>query len=132
MTPYLQTAGWALIHFVWQGAAIAAVIAVALRLLERRSANARYIVACAGLVAMLAAPAVTGQLIWAAETGAGVAAAQNAAEKVSTSRLGKLLLSAPFSGANRTVGTISTPLTRCQALSRWAVMRSHPVAYNTR
>ena len=25
MTPYLQTAGWALIHFVWQGAAIAGV-----------------------------------------------------------------------------------------------------------
>ena len=24
MTPLLQTAGWALIHFVWQGAAIAA------------------------------------------------------------------------------------------------------------
>ena len=23
MTPFLQTAGWALIHFVWQGAAIA-------------------------------------------------------------------------------------------------------------
>ncbi len=27
MTPYLQTAGWALIHFVWQGAAIAGAAA---------------------------------------------------------------------------------------------------------
>jgi len=45
MTPFLETAGWALIHFVWKGAALAAVIAVGLRLLERRSANARYIVA---------------------------------------------------------------------------------------
>src|ERR1700738_2703560 len=59
MTPVLQTGGWALIHFVWQGAAIATVIATLLRLLDRRSANARYIVACAGLAAMLAAPVIT-------------------------------------------------------------------------
>src|SRR5258708_16530479 len=59
MTPVLQTAGWALIHFVWQGAAIATVMATVLHLLDRRSANARYILACAGLAAMLAAPAIT-------------------------------------------------------------------------
>ena len=73
MTPFLQTAGWALIHFVWQGAAIAAVIATALHLLARRSANARYIVACAGLVAMLAAPAVTARLMWTSGTSSVVA-----------------------------------------------------------
>ena len=36
MTPYLQTAGWALIHFVWQGAAIAGAASVLLRLTRRR------------------------------------------------------------------------------------------------
>ena len=45
MTPFLQTAGWALIHFVWQGAAIAAVLATLLHLLERRSTGVRYVVA---------------------------------------------------------------------------------------
>jgi len=32
MTSYLQTAGWTLMHFVWQGAAIAATATVLLRL----------------------------------------------------------------------------------------------------
>ena len=66
MTPFLQNAGWALIHFVWQGAAIALVAAVALRLTERRSANVRYVIGCVALAAMLAAPAVTVRLIWMA------------------------------------------------------------------
>src|SRR5262245_6584567 len=66
MTPLLQTAGWTLIHFVWQGAAIALVIAAALRLLRDRSADARYLIACTGLVLMIAAPAATARLIWTA------------------------------------------------------------------
>jgi len=68
MTLFLQSAGWALIHFVWQGGAIAAVAAVALRLTERRSANLRYLVACTALTAMLAAPVVTARLLWFAST----------------------------------------------------------------
>ena len=43
MNAMLQIAGWTLIHFVWQGAAIAVTAAVALRLTERRSSNARYL-----------------------------------------------------------------------------------------
>src|SRR4029079_8039675 len=79
MTPLLQIAGWTLIHFVWQGAAIAAATATALRLLRDRSANARYIVACAGLTLMLAAPTTTARLMWngppaSIATGGGVAA----------------------------------------------------------
>ena len=64
MTPYLQIAGWALIHFVWQAAAIAGAASALLRLTRRRSASARYVIACASLVAMLAAPAVTARLMW--------------------------------------------------------------------
>ena len=67
MTPMLETAGWALIHFVWQGCAIAAVVAAALRVAERRSANVRYVIACVGLAAMLAAPAVTARLLRAGD-----------------------------------------------------------------
>lgn len=64
MTSYLQTAGWALIHFVWQGAAIAAAASVLLRLTRHRSASTRYVIACVGLAAMLAAPLVTARLMW--------------------------------------------------------------------
>src|SRR6185503_9889007 len=63
-TPILETAGWTLIHFLWQGCALAAVAATLLRLAERRSANARYLIACAALVVMVATPAVTARLLW--------------------------------------------------------------------
>jgi beta-lactamase regulating signal transducer with metallopeptidase domain len=64
MTPLLQGAGWALMHFVWQGAAIALLATVALRLAARRSANVRYVISCGALAVMLAAPAVTVRLLW--------------------------------------------------------------------
>ena len=63
MTPLLDTTGWALIHFVWQGAAIAAATGAILRLLRNHSARARYSVACAGLAVMLAAPTLTARLL---------------------------------------------------------------------
>ena len=46
MTPLLQTAGWGLVHFVWQGVAIAAAASMLLRLTRHRSANTRYVIAC--------------------------------------------------------------------------------------
>ena len=62
MTPFLEIAGWTLIHFLWQGTAIGLATALALKATARRSANVRYIVACAGLALMLAAPVVTARL----------------------------------------------------------------------
>ena len=56
MTPYLQTAGWALIHFIWQGAAIAGAASALLTLTRYRSSSVRYLIASASLLAMLAAP----------------------------------------------------------------------------
>src|SRR5216684_7825026 len=53
----LLTLGWTLLHFVWQGAALAAVFAVAMALC--RSASARYAVAAGTLVLMMASPVVT-------------------------------------------------------------------------
>ena len=66
MTPFLESAGWALMHFVWQGVAIAVLAAAALRLISRRSANVRYVIGCVALALMLAAPAVTMRLLWRA------------------------------------------------------------------
>lgn len=51
--------GLALLHFLWQGAAVAALLAVLLRLLRGRSANVRYLVATAGLLVMAALPVAT-------------------------------------------------------------------------
>src|SRR4051812_24592888 len=71
MTPVLTIVGWTLIHFVWQACAIALPVAAVLRLTARRSANVRYLVACAGLVAMLAAPILTARVLFAGANDAG-------------------------------------------------------------
>jgi beta-lactamase regulating signal transducer with metallopeptidase domain len=58
LTPELsRTAAMTILHFVWQGAALAAIAAVAMALF--RSASARYNLAVALLVCMVAAPATT-------------------------------------------------------------------------
>ncbi len=57
--PIVERIGWALMHFVWQGAAVALLLAVALRVLRRRSPNVRYVAACLALVVMVAAPIAT-------------------------------------------------------------------------
>ena len=62
MTPIVTVVGWTLIHFVWQGSLVALVVAGLLQGLARP--QARYLVACAGLALMLAAPIAT--LGWAA------------------------------------------------------------------
>src|SRR5690349_19530136 len=53
----LQALGWTLLHFVWQGAALAALFAVANTLCHR--ATTRYALAVVTLVLMMAAPVVT-------------------------------------------------------------------------
>ncbi|HYO51699.1 M56 family metallopeptidase [Archangium sp.] len=55
-----QSLGWALLHLLWQGALVAAALAVALRVLDRRAASVRYLLACGALALMLALPALTG------------------------------------------------------------------------
>jgi beta-lactamase regulating signal transducer with metallopeptidase domain len=55
----LQRLASTLLHFLWQGAVLAAVAAVALRLLARQSAEIRYAVAAGALLVMTAAPFLT-------------------------------------------------------------------------
>src|SRR5262245_15231698 len=55
----LQTTGWALLHFVWQGCLIALLLFSALALEGRQSAQVRYRFACAALMLMALAPLVT-------------------------------------------------------------------------
>jgi hypothetical protein len=53
----IQALGWALIHFVWQGTAVAALAALLMRFC--RQPTTRYCVGLAALSLMLAMPFVT-------------------------------------------------------------------------
>ena len=58
--PWTARLGWTLLHFLWQGALVAGLYALARALAGGRiSARGRYAIACASLLAMTAAPAVT-------------------------------------------------------------------------
>src|SRR5712691_1624888 len=53
----LRTLGWTLLHFIWQGAGLAALFAVGAAV--SRSASARYALAVGALVLMLVSPVIT-------------------------------------------------------------------------
>lgn len=55
----LESLGWALLHLLWQGTLVAAVLALALRVIGRQAAVARYALACGALALMLALPVAT-------------------------------------------------------------------------
>lgn len=58
--PWMAPLGWTLVHFLWQGTAIAAAYAAARGIGGRfLSARGRYALACAALAAMAAAPPIT-------------------------------------------------------------------------
>jgi beta-lactamase regulating signal transducer with metallopeptidase domain len=92
----VQRLGWTLLHFVWQGAALALVLATLLLLLRSASARARYLLAAATLGLMTAAPVVTFAVLRGHARGAGreaeppaVVAAPNAAEAAQRVRLAR-------------------------------------------
>jgi len=58
--PAAQATAWALLQFVWQGAAVGAFTAVALTALRHSASDVRYVVASIGLALMLTLPVVSG------------------------------------------------------------------------
>src|ERR687887_388708 len=56
---FAQGLGWTLLHFIWQGALVALLVAAANFALRRSSANARYLSSCGGLLLMAILPIVT-------------------------------------------------------------------------
>ena len=54
--PIIESLGWALIHFIWQGTLVALSLAGVLRMLRGASTNARYAAACVSLLAMSSLP----------------------------------------------------------------------------
>ena len=57
--PEAQAVAWALLQFVWQGAAVGMLTAAALFALRRSASDVRYVVASIGLALMLTLPVVT-------------------------------------------------------------------------
>ena len=64
--PVIQAVGWALLHFIWQGALVGGLAAAALRLLRSSAADVRYVVASIALALMATLPVVTGVQTWRA------------------------------------------------------------------
>ncbi len=61
--PGVQRLGSTLLHFLWEGAMIAFLYAVARKVARASGPNVRYILACATLAAMAAAPMLTWSLL---------------------------------------------------------------------
>lgn len=57
--PFVEKLGWALLHFVWQGAVVAVLCGIVLLLMRRATSNSRYLVACGGLLLTGLLPIVT-------------------------------------------------------------------------
>ena len=55
----VQTIGWALLHSLWQGIVLAALLGITMSLLRKRTANLRYLIACGTLSLMLILPVST-------------------------------------------------------------------------
>src|ERR1700751_2971888 len=98
-----RTLGLALLHFLWQGAALAALAAAAIAL--PRKASTRYAIAVVALISMFAAPAVTYFVLHQSEaaftaspqtvTPATAQAASRAARRAVASTTASLFLSGP-------------------------------------
>ena len=66
--PAAQAIGWALLHFIWQGALVGVLTAAVLACLRRGAADVRYVVSTIGLSLMLTLPTVTAVQLWRAST----------------------------------------------------------------
>jgi beta-lactamase regulating signal transducer with metallopeptidase domain len=53
-SPLAQAIGWALLHLLWQGVLVAAILAASLALMRRQTASARYLVSLGALIVLLA------------------------------------------------------------------------------
>jgi len=66
--PAAQAIGWALLHFIWQGALVGVLTAIALAALRKGASDVKYVVAAIGLSLMVTLPAVTAIQFWRSAT----------------------------------------------------------------
>jgi len=70
-SPLMLRLGWTLVHFLWEGAVVAGLLALALWLAAGRSPRLRYGLACLALALMAATPMATWQWVGRVPTTAG-------------------------------------------------------------
>jgi beta-lactamase regulating signal transducer with metallopeptidase domain/uncharacterized protein (UPF0335 family) len=62
--PVVDALSWTLIHFIWQGAAVALLLVLLKAVLKRGSASLRYFVSCGAMMTMLALPIITFAILY--------------------------------------------------------------------
>src|SRR5262245_14140957 len=67
-----QTLTTTLLHFLWQGAAVGVLFAIALVTLRKSSANLRYVAGCVALALLAVAPLATAWVLYRASLGSSV------------------------------------------------------------
>ncbi len=64
MTTFTHVFSLALLHFLWQGMAVAIALWIALLAMRKASANARYLVCCCALAVLMLLPAATACVLY--------------------------------------------------------------------
>jgi beta-lactamase regulating signal transducer with metallopeptidase domain/HEAT repeat protein len=109
----VEHVGWVLVHFIWQGMAIALALAVVLQVTPAARATLRYVLSCAALVMMLAATAVTAASLSAATQPVDVV-------PVAPARIGSSSSPSPnLVPAANAVATKGAPAARADVSSTW-------------
>jgi uncharacterized protein (TIGR03435 family) len=112
----MHIAGWVLVHFVWQGALIAAAAAILLRLCRNYSSSLRYAIACGALTTMLLSVVVTAAFVEL--PGVNIQSAQ-ASLRTTTNDSSNVLLPIPVHDA--AVATPAWSIRRVEQLLPWIV-----------
>ena len=96
---WVQALGWSLIHFLWQGAVIGALFAVARGMLPKEQSAIRYAVGLGALIALVACPLITFFLMWS-PAGFEAASIESLAPTTATSVLPSVTLGASAGSAS--------------------------------
>lgn len=110
--------GWALFHFLWQGALVAALLAAFRPALARRSPTLRYAVACGALALMLVLPVATA---WSL-AGQGATARPDGASPAAAAVLDATRLSTSAAPAPPDALLPASLESRLEALRPWALL----------
>ena len=123
--PLTQAIGWALLQFVWQGAVVALVTAIALATLRRSAADVRYVVASIGLALMLTLPVVTAVQRYRAAPVQTIATALSDALRVERARSTAMFAAPRVEGISpRALQTAAPPVTAVAASpAAWSFSR---------
>jgi beta-lactamase regulating signal transducer with metallopeptidase domain len=113
-----EVLGWALLHFVWQGALVGGLTAIALAALRRSAADIRYVVSTVALSVMLTLPIVTAVQLWRS-----AASIPSPAAAATTPEMPARSAAAPLAAAPRVVippaGGKSEPAARALNIEPW-------------